>query len=46
VQNVELSGVFWNGEAIGTDFFEKQTERNEFVGTVTLKNVVAPLKHD
>ena len=38
VTNVELDGVFWNGEAIGETFFARQTEKNEFVGAITLKN--------
>lgn len=37
VENVEFDGVYWNGEPISRTLFEKQSEKNEFVGEIRWK---------
>ena len=37
VENVEFDGVYWNGEAVSQELFERQVVKNEFVGDVYMK---------
>lgn len=36
-ENVTFNGLYWNGEQISKELFEKQTHTNEFVKNITLK---------
>ena len=36
-ENVTLDGVYWNGEQISRELFEKQTEKNEFTSNIVMK---------
>jgi hypothetical protein len=36
-ENVTLDGVYWNGEKISQELFEKQTKKNEFTKNIILK---------
>ena len=38
-QDVTLENVYWNGEKIEQSFFEKQTEKNEFVKNIHMRNL-------
>jgi hypothetical protein len=33
-ENIELNGIYWNGEPISNELFERQTEKNEFVKNI------------
>jgi len=37
IENVVLRKVYWNGEPISGEFFERQTEKNAFVENVLLE---------
>ena len=36
-ENVTFNGLYWNGEPISKELFEKQTHTNEFVKNIILK---------
>ena len=38
VKNVTFRGIYWNGEAISAELFERQTVKNEFVEGIRLEN--------
>ena len=38
IENVTFRNVYWNGEQISKEFFERQTDKNEFVKNVLLEN--------
>lgn len=37
-KNVELKGIYWNGELISQELFKKQTEKNDFAANIVLIN--------
>ena len=37
IENVIFKGVYWNGEPITSELFERQTDKNEFVSNVILE---------
>ena len=38
IKNVIFKDVYWNGEKISGEFFDRQTEKNEFVKNILLTN--------
>ena len=37
-ENVDLSNIYWNGELISEELFEKQTVKNQFTKNIRLCN--------